>query len=173
MTRAIAAGLAAAVLLLATGCGGAGTGDQPKVVTKQFYIAEADAVCAKISERLNTSGDADPQTPKQIVDAANKLADIYGDLRTDLRKLKAPSGAAARQGATAYIGAVDRTQTLVGQLRTSAQTFTEAVSAAKDRNKITATGNDVRRALDAFRAGQVEANKRALDYGFNICSSLT
>lgn len=172
MTRAIAASLAAAALLLATGCGGGGTDDQPKVVTKEFYIAEADAVCAKISERLNTAGDADPQTAKQIVDAANKLADIYGDLRTDLRKLKLPSSAAARRGATAYIGAVDRTETLVGELRTSAQTFTEAVS-AKDRDKITATGNDVRSALDAFRAAQVEANQRALDYGFNICSSLT
>ncbi len=172
MIRAITSALAAAALLLATGCGGGGGGDQPKVVTKDFYIAAGDAVCATQSERLNTAGDADPQTPKQIVDAANKLAGIYGDLHTELQKLKLPASGAARAGAAAYISAVGATQTLVGDLRTSAQAFAEAVS-AKDRDKIAAAGNDVRRALDAFRAGQVEANRLALDYGFDICSSLT
>jgi hypothetical protein len=167
--RALAAALTAAVLL--AGCGGGGGSDTPKVVTKALYIAQADEVCAGLSERFNSAGASDPTTPKEIVDSANVLADLYGDLRDGLRKLKLPSRAPDRIGAQLYVTSVNSTNALLGQLRSSAQSFEDAVK-AKNARKIESTGNDVRSALDAFRAAQAQANTRAIAYGFNLCGNL-
>jgi hypothetical protein len=167
--RAIAAALTAAVLL--AGCGGGGGSDTPKVVTKDLYIAQADEVCAGLGERFNSAGASDPTTPKQIVDSANVLADLYGDLLKGLKKLKLPSRAPDRVGAQLYLTSVDSTNALLGQLQSSSKSFVSAVD-AKDKRKIASTGNDVRSALDAFRAAQAQANTRAIAYGFNLCGNL-
>jgi hypothetical protein len=165
--NAVAAALLAAALL--AGCGGAT--DEPKVVTKDLYIAEGDNVCAGLSERINSAGASNPKTPTDIVDAANTLADLYGELLKGLRGVRLPTRAADRTGAAAYVAAVGRTDALLAQLRSSAKRFVDAVD-AKDQNKIGQTGNDVRSALDAFRAAQAQANQRALIYGFNLCGNL-
>ena len=169
MRRAIAAALTAALLL--AGCGGGGGSDAPKVVTKDLYIAQADEVCSGLSERFNSAGSSDPTTPKQIADSANVLADLYGDLAGSLKKLKLPTRNADRVGAQLYLTSVSDTNALLGQLRSSADSFVAAV-AAKNRRKIESTGNDVRSALDAFRAAQAQANTRAIAYGFNLCGNL-
>jgi hypothetical protein len=165
----MAAALTAAVLL--AGCGGGGGSDTPKVVTKDLYIAQADEVCAGLSERFNSAGASDPTTPKQIADSANVLADLYGDLAGSLKKLKLPTRNADRVGAQLYLTSVGDTNALLGQLRSSADSFVAAV-AAKNRRKIESTGNDVRSALDEFRAAQAQANTRAIAYGFNLCGNL-
>lgn len=168
MRRAIAAALTAAAVL--AGCGGGGS-DAPKVVTKDLYVAQADEVCSGLSERFDNAGASDPKTPKQIVDSANVLADLYGDLAGGLRKLKLPTRDADRVGAQLYLTSVGSTNALLGRLRASAKSFEDAVS-AKDKRKIETTGNDVRSALDAFRAAQAQANTRAIAYGFNLCGNL-
>ncbi len=169
MRRAIAAALTAAALL--AGCGGGGGSDAPKVVTKDLYIAQADEVCSGLSERFDSAGASNPQTPKQIVDSANVLADLYGDLSGGLKKLKLPTRNADRVGAQLYLTSVGSTNALLGRLRASAKSFEDAVS-AKDKREIETTGNDVRSALDAFRAAQAQANTRAIAYGFNLCGNL-
>ncbi|MEA2156830.1 MAG: hypothetical protein QOE11_2970 [Solirubrobacteraceae bacterium] len=166
--RAVVAAVLVAAALLA-GCGGGS--DEPKIVSKDLYIAEADNVCASLSERFNSAGAADPQTPRQIVDSAKVLSDLYGDLLKGLRDVKLPARPADRRGAAAYVGAVAHTSSLLVQVRSSANAFLAAV-AVKDAAKLTQTGNDVRQALDDFRAAQAGANARAVAYGFNLCGNL-
>jgi hypothetical protein len=165
--RATAAALAAAVLL--AGCGGGG--DEPKVVSKDLYIANGDDVCASLTARFEDAGSSNPNTPKEIVDSANVLADLYGDLLKKLKDLKLPSRPAARIGAEQYVTAIGRTDALLAGLQSSAKSFEDAVD-RKDQRKVGTTGNDVRSALDAFRAAQAGANQRAIAYGFNLCGNL-
>jgi hypothetical protein len=164
----IGAALVAAALAV-TGCGGGSDG--PKTVTKDLYIAEADDVCAGLADRIRSAGSNSPQTPKDITDSANVLADLYGDLERRLQDVKLPTAVGDRRGATAYIQAVGRTGSLLGQLRSSARSLEDAAK-AKDANKVADAGNAVRGALDAFRASQAQANQRALSYGFNLCGNL-
>lgn len=166
MRRLIAAGLAAAGLL--AGCGG---GDEPKTVTKDSYIAKADKVCADLSQRFSDAGGEDPQTPKDIVDSAGVLANLYDDLHKRLQDVKLPAGGAARAGAASYVEQVGTTQQLADQLRSSAQRLQDAVD-TKDKSKITVAGTDVRTALDAFRAAQIQASRSGTAYGFTVCGSL-
>jgi hypothetical protein len=155
--------------VLLAGCGGGS--DKPKIVTKDLYVAEGDNVCASLNERFNTAGAANPQTAKQIVDSADVLASLYGDLRKGLKDLRLPARAADRRGAAAYVAAVGHTGALVTQLRASAARFQAAV-AARNTRALTTTGVAVRSALDAFRASQAHANQLALAYGFNLCGNL-
>jgi hypothetical protein len=164
---AIAAALLAAALL--AGCGGGS--DEPKTVSKELYIAEGDEVCAGLADRIRSAGAENPQTPKDITESANVLADLYGKLLEGLQDLKPPTVAADRRGATVYLAAVGRTSSLLGQLRTSAKDFEEAAKGTDER-KVAETGNEVRRALDAFRASQAQANQRALAYGYQLCGNL-
>gem|GEM_PF-1528846 len=170
MRRAVAAALVAAALL--AGCGGA-SGGEPAIATKDDYIAAGDEVCAGLITRFNDAGATDPKTAKDIVESADVLSDLYGDLLDGLGGLKLPQGAAARKGATDYVTAIKRTSALLGPLRTSAKAFEQATDARKkDPAAIAQSGNDVRKALDAFRASQAQANQRALEYGFNLCGNL-
>ena len=168
MRRLVGAALVAAALL--AGCGGGGP-SQPKVVSKDLYIAEGDNVCASFADRFRTAGDNNPHNAHDITQAADTLANIYGDLEQGLKKIKPPTRAADRRGATAYIDAVSRTGGLLAQLRSSAQGLEDA-TAGKDPAKVTSAGNAVRSALDAFRAAQAQANQRALAYGFQLCGNL-
>ena len=167
MTRPIAAVLAAAALL--AGCGGGS--DQPKTVTKDLYISEGDSVCSDMRDSFTGAGAANPQTPKEIAEAADVLATVYDDLLTRLQKVKLPTRAADRRGAVAYIAAVRRTRAPLDDLRASAEKL-QKVADAKDRNAVAQTGTAVRSALDDFRAAQAQANQRALAYGFQLCGNL-
>ena len=168
MRRLLAAALLAAALAVA-GCGGGS--DEPKIVSKDLYIAEGDQVCASLADRFRSAGSNNPNTPQQITASANVLADIYGDLEQKLKDIKPPTAVADRRGATAYVAAVGRTGSLLGQLRSSAKSLEDAAK-ANDATRVTDAGNAVRGALDAFRASQARANQRALAYGFNLCGNL-
>lgn len=169
MRRAAAAALVAAALL--AGCGGGGGGGAPQPVTKELYIAQGDEVCAGLRGRFETAGASDPQTPKQIVDSANVLGDLYGDLFDGLKELELPARAADRTAAAEYITEVGRTDALLVELKSSAERLATAVD-DKDKRKIETAGNAVRSALDAFRAAQAKANQSAIVYGFNLCGNL-
>jgi hypothetical protein len=164
--RAIAAAVAAAAVL--GGCGGS---DTPKITSKDDYIAAGDKVCSSLGDRFATAGATDPRTPKEIVASADVLANLYDDLVNGLQDIKLPPNAADRRGATAYVDAVKRTRPALANLRSSAQALQDAVD-AKNVRKVTATGSDVRKALDAFRAAQAQGNQRARDYGYVLCGNL-
>jgi hypothetical protein len=168
MTRQIAAALLVAMLL--TGCGGGG-GDQPKTMSKERYVAEGDVVCARLTERFAKAGATDPQTPQEVVQSADVLANLYGELRHGLQDIRLPTDPAQRRGAAAYVAAVSHTDPTLARLRSSAQRFV-AAAGADDARELARAGNAVRAALDAFRAAQAQANRRALDYGFDYCGNL-
>jgi hypothetical protein len=163
------AALVAAALL--AGCGGDDGGNSSGPVTKELYIAQGDEVCAGLQERFETAGASDPQTPKQIVDSANVLGDLYGDLFDGLKDIELPARAADRTGAADYISGVGRTDAQLAELKSTADSFADAVD-AKDKRKIESAGQAVRSALDAFRAEQAKANQAAIVYGFNLCGNL-
>jgi hypothetical protein len=165
--RLLAAALLAAALL--TGCGGGD--DQPKTISQERYVAEGDVVCAGLADRFATAGATDPTTPQQIAQSADVLADLYGDLRKGLRDITLPTDPTERRGAAGYLTAVGRTDPALRRLRSSAQRFVTA-AAGDDRRELTQSGNEVRAALDAFRAAQAQAERRAVDYGFNYCGNL-
>lgn len=162
------AALVAAALL--AGCGG-DDGGSSLPVTKELYIAQADEVCGGLQGRFETAGASNPQTPKQIVDSANVLGDLYGELFDGLKDLELPARAADRTGAAEYITAVGRTDAQLVELKSSADAFADAVD-AKDKRRIESGGQAVRSALDAFRAEQAKANQTAIVYGFNLCGNL-
>lgn len=161
------AALVAAALL--AGCGGDDGSDLP--VTKELYIAQADEVCTGLQSRFETAGASNPETPKQIVDSANVLGDLYGDLFDGLKDLELPVRAADRTEAAEYVTLVSRTDALLAELKTTAESFADAVD-GKDKRKIESTGQAVRSALDAFRAEQAKASQAAIVYGFNLCGNL-
>ncbi len=167
MTRLIAAAAIAAALL--GGCGGGDDG--PDVQTKDSYIAQADDVCAKLAQRFQDAGETDPQTPEQIAQSADVLADLYGDLLGGLQDVRPPAAAEPRRGAAAFLAGVRRTDGLLDDLQASAQRFVDA-SNGQDARELTAAGNAVRTALDAFRAEQAATDRLALEYGFDVCSGL-
>jgi hypothetical protein len=166
MRRAVAIALVAAGLL--AGCGGS---DEPATMSKARYVAEGDSVCAKLSDRFVRAGATDPQTPQETAQAADVLADLYGELRQGLQDIELPADRADRSGAAAYVAAVRRTDATLVSLRASAQRFV-AVADAGEPQELAQAGNAVRAALDTFRAAQAHAERRALDYGFDYCGNL-
>jgi hypothetical protein len=166
MRRLIAAALIAAGLL--AGCGGS---DEPTTMSKARYVAEGDNVCAQLTDRFTQAGATDPRTPQDVMQSADVLANLYGELRQGLQAIKLPTDPAERRGAAAYVAAVRGTDPALARLRSSAQRFV-AATGTKDRGELAQTGNGVRSALDAFRAAQAQANRRALDYGFDYCGNL-
>jgi hypothetical protein len=172
VTRPIAVVLLVAALL--AGCGGGGD-DQSSTMSKERYVAEGDVVCAELTDRFAGAGATDPQTPQEIEHAADVLAGLYGELDKGLRDIRLPTAPADRRGALAYLAAVRRTDPLLARLRASAQRFAAAAAdggGGGDRVELAQAGNAVRGALDAFRAAQAQADRRALDYGFNYCGNL-
>jgi len=169
VTRPRAVALLVAVLALA-GCG-AGD-DRPETMSKARFVAEGDVVCAGLTDRFARAGATDPQTPAEIEQSADVLADLYGDLRKGLQDITLPTDPAERRGAAAYLSAVRRTDPALARLRSSAQRFV-AVAGGNDPRELTQAGNAVRAALDAFRAAQAQAERRALDYGFDYCGNLS
>jgi hypothetical protein len=163
MTAAVAV-----VAVLLAGCGGGG---EPKTVTKERYVVEGDNVCASLGDRFARAGATDPQTPQEISESADVLADLYGELLNGLQDVELPTNPADRRGAEAYVAAVRRTDPLLDRLRSSARRFVTAARGT-DTRELTQAGIAVRAALDAFRAAQVKAGQRALEYGFNYCGNL-
>ncbi len=158
----------AAVLaaMLLAGCGG-----EPGPVTKDRYVTEADEVCAGLRERFAAST-TDPTTPQEIVRSADTLADRYAEFVDRIDAIRLPTDPAERRGAAAYVAELRRNEPLVRRLRSAAQRFA-AASDGDDGQARTQAGIEVRAALDAFRAGQVRADRRALAYGFNLCGNVS
>jgi hypothetical protein len=157
--------LAAALL---AGCGG---GDDGGPQTKAGFIAAADRVCADLSTDIAEAGSSNPQTPPQIAEANDVLADIYGKLADKISDVPLPAAGAARTGAQAFVSSIRAADPLVEKLRSTSDRFVAAAK-AKDKAAITASGTALRSELDAFRAARADSDLQAIAYGMEICGSL-
>ena len=86
MRRWIGIAIALAVALAAAGCGaGDGGGDR---LTKEEYIAQADAICKQANEEIDALGE--PATLEEIVTLAASAIEIQEESLAELRALKPP-----------------------------------------------------------------------------------
>jgi hypothetical protein len=159
--------IALLVTVLLAGCGGGDTGPQ----TKEGFISAADGVCENVQSDIQRAGAADPQTPQQVAEANNVLADLYGKLADDLAKVRLPDTGAARRRAQTFVASIRGADPLVEKLRAASKDFVTAAE-SNDKQAAATAGNEVRSALDAFRAARARSDRLALQYGLNICGNL-
>lgn len=155
----------AAGLALLSGCGG-DSGPQ----TKEGFILDADGVCESFLTEFEDAGSADPGTAQEVAEANKVLADVFGRFSDVMRKVRLPDGA-GRTPAQAYVDSVRASEPLLERLRSTAGAFLEAARGT-DRQALTVAGNDLRAALDGFRATRARSNALAVDYGLNLCGNL-
>jgi hypothetical protein len=153
-------------LALLSGCGG---DDGPQ--TKEGFVLDADGVCEDFLGEFADAGADNPGTAKEVADANKILADTYERFSERIADVRLPDTGAARTGAQAYVTSVRRSEPLLGKLRATADDFVEAAR-GKDARALTTAGNNLRSALDAFRANRAQSDTLAVDYGLNLCGNL-
>ena len=161
--------LTAAVLAVAllTGCGDDDKGPQ----TKEGFIAAADGVCEDLFSEFAQIEAAAPETPQEVAAANEELADLYDKLAEQLSEVRLPAGGAARTQAQQFVASVRAGEPALADLRAASERFVDAAE-AKDRQALRTTANDVRAALDAFRAARANSDRLAVQYGLNFCGNL-
>jgi hypothetical protein len=105
-----------------------------------------------------------------VAEANKVLADVYGRFSDVMRQVRLPDGAGRTQ-AQAYVGSVRASEPLLERLRSTADAFLEAARGT-DRQALAVAGNDLRAALDGFRATRARSDTLAVDYGLNLCGNL-
>ena len=163
---AVLALLLVAGLALVSGCGGE---DAPQ--TKEGFILEADGVCESFVDDFSEAGSQNPGTPKEVADANNVLADLYERFSERIGDVRLPASGAARTRAQAYVDSVRRSEPLLDRLRAASDDFLTAAQGS-DARAISAAGNSLRQALDAFRASRSASDRLAVEYGLNLCGNL-
>jgi hypothetical protein len=158
--------LVAGVALLA-GCGGGDDGPQ----TKEGFILDADGVCEDFLGEFADAGADDPGTAREVADANKVLADVYEKFSNRISDVRLPEAAAARKGAAAYVSSVRMSEQLLDGLRSSADDFLAAAEGT-DARALTTAGNNLRVALDRFRASRAQSDTLAISYGLNLCGNL-
>jgi hypothetical protein len=165
--------LAALLLVLVAGlgvlggCGGGDDGPQ----TREGFILDADGVCQDFVGEFADAGSDNPGTAKEVADANKVLADTYDRFSHRLAQVKLPDSGAARTQAKAYVDSVRRADPLLERLRTTADAFL-AAARGSDAQALTSAGNDLRIALDRFRASRAASDRLAVAYGLNLCGNL-
>lgn len=155
-------------LALLSGCGaGADKGPQ----TKEGFINDADAVCEDFVGEFADAGSANPGTAKEVADANKVLADLYGRFSARMSKVRLPGAGAARAKAQGYIRSVRSSEPLLARLRTASDAFLDAAK-GQDRQALAVAGDNLRIALDAFRATRAQSDRLAVEYGLNLCGNL-
>ena len=165
LRRPLALLLLVAVVL--AGCGGGD--DAPQ--TKEGFIAAADNVCQDLFSEFAQASSSEPDTPQEVAQANNELADTYDKLAERLADVPLPEAGAARTQAQAFVRSVGEARPLLDRLRTASARFVRAAE-DEDRQAVARAGNDVRAALDAFRAARAESDQLAIAYGLNFCGNL-
>ena len=171
MVASRSSSLAVLVLVLAAGLallGGCGGDSGPQ--TKEGFILDADGVCESFLTEFEDAGSGNPGTAQEVAEANQVLADVYGRFSDVMRQVRLPDGAGRTQ-AQAYVGSVRASEPLLERLRSTADAFLEAARGT-DRQALTVAGNDLRAALDGFRATRARSDALAVDYGLNLCGNL-
>ena len=163
--RSLTAVVLAAALL--AGCGG----DDDAPQTKEGFISAADDVCQDLFSDFARASSNTPETPQEVADANDELADLYERLSARLDDVPLPEAGAARTQAQAFVTSVRAAVPLLENLRDASSRFVEAAE-TRDREAVTRAGNDVRTALDSFRAARAESDRRAIRYGLTFCGNL-
>ena len=164
--------LALVVVLLVGGLallGGCGGDDAPQ--TKEGFILEADGVCETFVDEFTEAGAQNPGTAKEVADANKVLADLYERFGKRISEVRLPAAGAARTQARAYIDSVRRSEPLLDRLRGAADAFLQAAR-SNDAQALSAAGNNLRQALDAFRASRSTSDRLAVEYGLTLCGNL-
>lgn len=159
--------LVAGVGLLLNGCGGGDDGPQ----TKEGFVLDADGVCEDFLGEFADAGSDNPGTAKEVADANKVLADVYEKFTDRISDVRLPDAPAARKGAAAYVDSVRRSEPLLGGLRSAADDFLAAAEGS-DARALTTAGNNLRVALDRFRASRAQSDTLAVSYGLNLCGNL-
>ena len=158
--------LLAAALLALSGCGG---DDAPQ--TKEGFILEADGVCESFVDEFTEAGSQNPGTPQEVAEANQVLADLYERFSERISEVRLPAAGAARTQAQAYVDSVRRSEPLLDRLRAASDEFLQAAR-SNDRQAFSAAGNNLRQALDAFRASRAVSDRLAVEYGLTLCGNL-
>ena len=159
-------GLLVAGLLALSGCGG---DDAPQ--TKEGFILEADGVCETFVDEFAEAGAQDPGTPQEVAEANQVLADLYERFSERISEVRLPAAGAARTQARAYIDSVRRSEPLLDRLRAASDEFLQAAQ-RNDPRALSTAGNNLRQALDAFRASRSASDRLAVEYGLTLCGNL-
>ena len=149
----------------------AGCGGDDAAQTKESFILEADGVCADFVDEFAEAGSQQPDTAQEVAEANNVLADLYERFSERLGEVELPAGGAARTQAQAYVDSVRRSEPLLDRLREASDAFLRAAEGDEPR-ALSAAGNDLRAALDAFRASRSASDRLAVEYGLNLCGNL-
>ena len=153
-------------LLALSGCGG---DDAPQ--TKEGFILEADGVCETFVDEFAEAGAQNPGTPKEVADANKVLADLYERFSERISEVRLPAAGAARTQAQAYVDSVRRSEPVLDRLRAASDEFLQAAR-GDDAQAFRAAGNNLRQALDAFRASRAVSDRLAVEYGLTLCGNL-
>ncbi len=153
-------------LSLLAGCGG---DDGPQ--TKEGFILDADGVCEDFLGEFADAGEDNPGTAKEVADANKVLADVYERFSEDISDVRLPDAGAARTQAQGYVNSVRSSAPLLERLRSTADEFVEAAQ-GNDARALTTAGNNLRSALDRFRANRARSDTLAIQYGLNLCGNL-
>ena len=164
-TLALVLVLAAGPVLL-NGCGG---DDGPQ--TKEGFILDADGVCESFVDEFEDAGAKNPGTAKEVAEANKVLADLYERFSERMVKVRLPDAGSARTQAQAYVDSVRRSQPTLKRVRSASDEFLEAAEGT-DARALSNAGNDLRSALDAFRATRSASDRLAVAYGLNLCGNL-
>jgi len=135
------------VAAVAAGCGGGGGGDR---LTKEEYIAQADAICKTANEELDAL--AEPTSMEEIASLAGSAIAIQEDALAKLRELQPPEADQAT---------LDEALDLVGQQVEIGRQVAEAAKAA-DQAKI----EELIAQIDPLNT---QADQIATDYGLVEC----
>ena len=159
--------LLVAGLALLSGCGDDDRGPQ----TREGFILDADGVCESFAGEFQDAGSENPGTAKEVADANKVLADLYERFSDVMGEVRLPAGGAARTQAKAYVDSVLASGPQLDRLRSTSDAFLEAAK-GQDRQALTVAGNDLRTALDGFRASRAKSDTLAVQYGLNLCGNL-
>lgn len=151
--RIRAVGLAAlvAAALGAAACGGGGGGEGERL-TKAEYIAQADAICKDVNDRLDALGAA--ESIEEFAELAASAVEIQEDGLADLKELKPPEEDQAT---------IDEALALLDQQLALSQQIQEA-AAAGDEAK-------VEELIAQIEPIDSEADQLAVEYGLTECGS--
>jgi hypothetical protein len=141
--------VALAVGVLVAGCGGGGGGGR---LTKEGYIAAADAICKEASDKIDALGD--PQTAEEVAQLADQVVEISEDQLAQLRALQPPEADEAT---------INEAYDLIEQQIDIARQVGDAARA-----------NDPAKIQELVQEGQQineRADQIAVDYGLKECGS--
>jgi ABC-type Na+ efflux pump permease subunit len=109
--------VALVTVAIAAACGGGSAGE----LTKDQWIARADAVCAALAEELQAV--PEPRTPVEIGEAGRQVFEIASRRLAELRDLPPPAADAA---------AIDEMLDAFEKVVTVSRQFTEAIAAGDE-----------------------------------------